>query len=90
MEHAKTKTLILLCALSVVLVAVYAFINPHWTALTTLVLAVCSCSYSLKRVKPEPISLDVESDSNLSSSNQQFIGLSEPLIDYLDILSELT
>lgn len=88
MEQAKTKALIFLCAWSVALIAVYTFSNPHWAALTILVLAISSCSYLLKQAEDEPSAMDAESDSNLSSLNQQVLDLSEPLIQSLDVSTE--
>lgn len=88
MEQAKTKALIFLCAWSAALIAVYTFSNPHWAALTILVLAIGSGSCLLKQQEHEPSDLDVATDSDLSSLNQQVLDLSEPLIQSLDVSTE--
>lgn len=88
MEQAKIKALISLCAWGLAIIAVYTFSNPHWTALTLLVLAAGSCGYLLKQGSAEPAQQDVEIDSNLFSLNQQVLDLSEPLIQSLDVSTE--
>lgn len=87
MEQVKEKALITLCAWGLALIAVYAFDNPHWTALSVVLLAVCSCVYL---IKPGETSSghDVETDANLSSLNQQALALGQPLIQSLDISTE--
>lgn len=92
MEQVKEKALITLCIWGLALIAVYAFDNPHWTALSMVLLAACSSTYLFKSgvFKSGDSSSDpnVEKAANLSSLDQQVLALGQPLIQSLDISTE--